>query len=320
MALRPSLQRWLLRGSDPSVRYRVLRDVLGRPDGDRSVKKAGREIGRTGWAAEILAEQQAAGHWVTRGNSGRELYRPKYIATNWRLIVLSDLGMTRRDVRIARAAELYMRRWDGADGAFGGSDSEVCITGNAVRALQRFGYGSDRRVRAGIDWLLRTQKPDGGWHCFPSKTGTLDGWEAMAAFATIPEPDRSSEMREAVRRGAEFYLERGLLHEGGTRYAPWERLHYPVHYYYDLLVGLDMLTRLGYGGDRRMRAPLDRLERMRNPDGSWDLDALHPDSEDPNYWIQAPYYPFALEAPGRPSRWITATALGVLVRAGRAVR
>jgi len=82
-------------------------------------------------------------------------------------------------------------------------------------------------------------------------------------------------------------------------------------------VGLDVLTSLGYGDDRRMRAPLDRLERKRRPDGRWNLDAAHPDLGATAYSVRTPVYPFVLELPGAPSRWITTTALAVLRRAGR---
>jgi hypothetical protein len=66
-----------------------------------------------------------------------------------------------------------------------------------------------------------------------------------------------------------------------------------------------------------MRPALDRLEGMRNRDGSWNMDALHPDTEDPGYRVRGPFYPLGLEVAGRPSRWITTTALAVLNRAGR---
>src|SRR5438552_13575680 len=145
----------------------------------------------------------------------------------------------------------------------------------------------------------------------PGRLGGLSGLRRDS------EAKRSAAMHRAIERGAEFYLERGLLREGRTPYAPWMRLHYPVHYYYDLLVGVDMLTALGYGDDPRMRSPLGRLEGKRNRDGTWNLDALHPDTEDPNYQIRGPFYPFGLEVPGRPGRWITATALIALQRAGR---
>lgn len=318
MSLPRGLRNWLLgKDADPSIRYRVLRELLDKPLDDPAVVREQKQIGRKGWAAQILLLQHPGGQWDTAGTSAFELYRPKYVATNWRLLVLSDLGVSGRHPRVARAVRLFFRRFAGPSGGLGYRGSEVCFTGNAVRMLARFGYLKDPRVQPAIDWLVRHQKSDGGWHCFPSRTGTLDAWEALAAFAALPAPRRTASIEHAIERGAEFYLDRGLLREGRTPYAPWTRLHYPVHYYYDLLVGLDTLTALGYGDDPRMRPALDKLKGMRNQDGSWNMDALHPDSEDPEYQVRGPFYPFGLEVAGRRSRWITTTALAVLQRSGR---
>ncbi len=318
MALARGIQNWLLDpDADPSVRYRVLTELLDKPEDDPEVVRERKEIGRNGWAAQLLRHQHPEGQWVTPGASAFELYRPKYIATNWRLLVLADLGVPGKNPRIAKAVKLFLGRFSGPSGGLGYRGSEVCFTGNAVRMLVRFGRLEDSRLRPAIDWLVRHQKSDGGWHCFPSRSGTLDAWEAMAAFAALPPAARTAPVRRAIERGAEFYLDRGLLREGRIPYAPWMRSHYPVHYYYDLLVGLDVLTALGYGDDHRIRSVLDRLEAKRNRDGTWNLDALHPDSEDPEYRTRGPFYPLGLEVPGRPSRWITTTALTVLRRAGR---
>ncbi len=317
MTVPARLRRWLLEGADPSIRLRVLTSLLDRSASDPEVVRARKEIGKAGWAARMLEEQHPEGHWDTAGTTGPELYRPKYIATNWRLIVLSDFGVPGTNPRIAKALRLFVRRMGGPSGGFGGKESEVCFTGNAVRMLVQFGRLDEPQLARAIDWLVRHQKKDGGWHCFRSSTGTLDGWEAMAAFASFPASLRSRAVDRSVERGAEFYLDRGLLREGPREYAPWLRLHYPVHYYYDYLVGLDFLTALGYGDDRRIRPALDRLEARRNNDGTWNLDAVHPDSDDPNYRPKPPFYPMWLEPPGSPSRWITTTALVALKRAGR---
>src|SRR5437667_298430 len=216
MELRRGLRDWLLaKDSDPSVRLRVLRDILDRPTDDPAVARAQKEVGRRGWAAQILNGQHTEGHWVTPGNSARELYRPKYVATNWRLLVLSDIGLTKKNARVARAVNLFVRRFS-RTGDLGGPRSEVCFTGNAVR----------------------------------------------------------------------------------------------------MLVRLDVPTSLGRVDDPRIRPSLDRLIEMRNRDGSWNMDALHPDSEDPAYQFRGPFYPLGLEVAGRPSRWITTTALTVLKRMG----
>ena len=321
MRISSALRKWLTGPqSDPSVRFRYWTEVEGRRPGDARVRAARRAIGRTGWAARLLSFQFPDGHWSTPGASARELYRPKYIVTNWNAIVLADHGMTRDDPRVRRTAELILRRWSTRDGDLGGRNGEVCVTGNAVRTLVRFGYLDHPVVKRSIAWIVRTQKPDGGWHCFPSKTGTLDGWEGLAALAEIPEESREEAVRRSIERGAEFYLRRHLMDEGRTEYPPWFRIHYPNHYYYDLLVGLRILSRLGYGSDPRLRPALRWLQSKKRRDGTWALDADHPDldARHGGYEFPGPVFPLRLEPPGEPSRWATVEALSVLSRCGRA--
>jgi hypothetical protein len=325
--LDPKLERWLTQDADPSVRLKVYRDLLGYPESDRRVVRARREVGTKGWAASLLANQLPGGQWTTPKNDGGSLYRPTYSSTNFQLIVLAELGVTRAHPKARRAAGLLLRRW----GAFlGTKGAHLCVLGNAVRMLVLLGYLEDRRVQPAIAELLRVQKRDGGWHCFPSRTGTLDSWEALAAFASIPPEERSPAVQRAIERGAEFYLERGAMREG-PRYEPWFRLHYPNHYYYDVLLGLDLLTSLGYGRDRRLEPALEWLESRRRPDGQWPLDSVHPDIDHPTdptadvpadspygiQGVQPPYFALGLELPGDSSRWITVRALTALHRAGR---
>ena len=131
-------------------------------------------------------------------------------------------------------------------------------------------------------------------------------------------------MKLACERGAEFFLEREL-HKQGARWEQWYRFHYPVHYYYDLLVGLDVLTALGYSGDKRLGYAVSLLKEKRREDGRWNLDAnrpeetaalagwrkQHPGSKDMN--------PFVMERPGEPSKMITFRALKILERMDKPV-
>src|SRR5206468_5959928 len=140
MDLRRGLRNWLLaKDSDPSVRLRVLRDLLDRPADDPEVVRAQREIGRKGWAAQILRGQHPSGQWVNSGSSAFELYRPKYVATNWRLLVFSHLGLTKKTPRVANAARLVLDRLS-RPGSLGRRASEECITGNSARMNGRPGH------------------------------------------------------------------------------------------------------------------------------------------------------------------------------------
>ena|SRR5487761_67370 len=92
-------------------------------------------------------------------------------------------------------------------------------------------------------------------------------------------------------------------------------------YYYDLLVGLDFITRLGFSHDRRLDRAFAVLKQKRRANGRWNLDAVHPDVEvSVAEWYakhpeKAPK-PFALERAGAPSKMITVRAMQVLHRLG----
>jgi hypothetical protein len=307
---------WLLEDDQPSIRYLALTQLEERKESDPEVKAAKEAITKHGWAAEILAKREPGGYW-----SGDRLYTPKYLSTNWMLLILSDLGVTKRDPRIAESCELWIKTFSKSDGGFamdGAKTSHLCTAGNTARALVKFGYEDHSAVKSCFEWFVKSQAKLGGWSCWGTGRN-LDSWEALSAFAVYPREKWTKAMKEAVEKGAEFFLARELYKQG-DHYNPWYRFHYPVHYYYDLLVGLDFMTGLGYGQDKRLGYALKVLKKKKDPKtGRWNLDAVHPDLEGGTAdWYakhprQAPT-PFSLENPGEPSKMITLRAMMVLKR------
>jgi hypothetical protein len=103
---------WLLEESQPSIRYLALKELLRKPEKDPEVKAAKSGITKIGWAKEILEKQTPEGYWVRE----RSLFQPKYIATFWMLLVLSDLGLTKDNSGVARAANMWLERCRTKDG------------------------------------------------------------------------------------------------------------------------------------------------------------------------------------------------------------
>jgi len=313
---RKNVLHWLLERNQPSVRLLTLTQLLGKSEKDPEVSLTQQSITKVGWVSDIVGRQLPNGCWIEEGS----LYKPKYLSTNWMLLILSDLGVTKTNQTISNACELWINQFAKNDGGFameGMKKSHVCTTGNTARALVKFGYVDHPRVKSAFEWMEKNAALKGGWSCFGSGRN-LDSWEPMSAFATYPKQRWTRRMKDAVEKGAEFYLEREM-HKQGAAYRPWYRFHYPVHYYYDLLVGLDFMTALGYGDDKRLKHAIGFLKKKRRRDGRWNLDAIHPDVEGgmAEWYMKHPKQapiPFALEKIGEPSKMITLTATQVLTR------
>jgi hypothetical protein len=313
---------WLLEKDQPSIQYLTLTRLLGKKETDPEVRTAKAWIPKVGWAADILDRRNPAGWWV----QDRGWMEPRFLSTHWTMLALADLGATRAIPEVDASAEYWMRKSPlegGGVGGFGKGKGHHCYTANMARALIQLGFVDDPRVRKTLEWIVKTSHPKGGWACRfstggPAPSRTLDAWEGLGAFAVYPRSKWSPSMESCVGRAAEYYLEHEL-HLQGERYEPWYRFHWPVHYYYDLLVGLDCLTALGYGQDRRLGYALDVLRKKQRPDGRWNLDAAQPDYDaESAAWIaQHPEkQPTSLtfEVAGKPSKMITVRALTVLSR------
>jgi hypothetical protein len=324
---------WLLEVENPSVRYGTLLDLLDRPEDDPEVQKARAAIAGTEPVARLLAAQKRDGYWV-----GRDYYLPKTSGTFWVLSALGDIGLTAQTEAVRRGCE-YMFTFQRENGAFcrrrhvagqgmvWRTETGPCTHARIVRFLIQFGYGTDPRTRAAMDWLLAAQRPDGMWLChregrYGCLRATLD-----ALRAAVLDPGVAD--HTVVARAAAAVCD-VLLEPRMSRYhvkEKWTVLEYPF-FGYGVIPALETLARLGYTLDRspmttaderrgglpdcgpagaggsgsKMAAAMDYLLGRQLPGGAWPLD-------------QTPSNPpLDVGRPGAPNKWLTLEAARVVKR------
>ena len=332
---------WLLEEDEPSSRYHTLIDLQERGQNDQSVVDARTRIGKVGWASKILAKQKDNTYW----DNPRSCYVPKFSACSWQLIVLADLGISSRDKRVKSAVDHFLELHNVESGGIslrprGNQKFEphICATGNAVRALAKMGYAEDDRVLRAMDWLLSKQLADGGWNCSPAgKHGSfMSVIQPLWALSEMMAHDASEGWEVSAKRGAEFLLKHRVYRsdqDDSVILLDFLRLHYPLHYCYDFLHGLRVLTELGVKNDPRMNDAISLLLEKRLPDGKWVLDGVyrgwrHAHAMHGEETVSRPEErelitqgwgterALQIEEAGKPSKWITLQAILVLKRLG----
>ncbi len=339
---------WLLEENEPSVRYHTLVHLLNRDETEAAVEKTRGLIGQVGWAAGILSKQRENSYW----ENPESCYVPKYSSCVWQLIVLADLGVSGEDSRIKNCSEHFFQIHNVEEGGFSlrpkGAEKfqpHICMTGNLVRTLVRFGYLKDDRVEKAMDWLVKEQLPDGGWNCFTQWGGKHSSFKAtiepLWALSEILPQVNKEEWRESARKGSEFLLKHRIYRsdkDNSVILLDFMRTHYPNHYHYDFLHGLRVLTSLGVKDDSRLEGAVNLLLEKKLPDGKWPLEAVYRGWRRDHGWHGVSrlagevFRPeegelvtqgwgsertLQLEEAGKPSKWITLQALLVLKRLGR---
>ena len=296
---------WLL-DSDPSIRWQVMRDLLGEPDSDVARERS--RVAVEGWGAQLLDLQGADGYW-----GGAAFVPHAWISTKDTLQLLRDLGADPRSDRVRRAITEVRDRctWgeEWGHSPFFEGEVEPCINGRVLAIGAYFGEARERLA----DRLLEEQLSDGGWNCYapPSQRSSFNSTicvlEGLLEYetATAPRPDITA----ARLRGQEYLLERRLFRSRRTGQIirpAWTEISFPTRWHYDILWGLDYLRRAGVAPDARMAEAIDLVQQKRDELGRWPLENPH----------AGPVY-FEMEGgAGEPSRWNTLRALRVLRWAG----
>ena len=310
-ALDASVTEWLL-DSDPSVRWQVLRDVVGAPEEEVAAERA--RVATEGTAARLLAMQASDGTWAgTAWNPGND-------STMHVLVLLRELGVDPASDAVRRAVDLVRDNvtWRGSgpeecdDNAFFEGEIEPCINGQVALAGAYFGQD----VGGLVERLLGEQLADGGWNCEAEYGSTRSSFNTtICVLEALLEWERAGrgtpEVTAARVRGQGYLLARRLFRRLSTGEAiqgdrkgasDWTSIAFPTWWHYDLLRGLEYLRSADVVPDERMAEAIDLVASKRRDDGRWALETSHPGK-----------MPIELEeGVGRPSRWNTLRALRVL--------
>ena len=303
--------QWLS-DSDPSIRWQVMRDLIGASAEDVAAERA--RVATEGAGTTLLALQGTDGRW-----SGAAWSRG-WNSTMHVLMLLRDIGLDPACDQACRAVNLVRDRvtWKGCgpqecDGnAFFEGELEPCINGQVAAAGAYFGQD----VRGIIDRLLAEQLADGGWNCEAANGSkrssfntTICVLEALLAYERAT--GASPKVVEARLRGQEYLLDRRLFHRLSTGEAierdrkggsAWTRFAFPTWWHYDVLRGLEYLRSAGVAYDERMAAAIELVAGKRDGEGFWPLEACYPGV----MLVEMD------EGEGHPSRWNTLRALRVL--------
>lgn len=334
---------WLLEHSNPSVRYFVLRDLLDKGEDDSEILASKKAIPSSPTVTKILDKQNAEGYWGDPTKPYIPKYRSSYWqimilghlgmdktdervrkACDWIFRFQQDEGgfscyskeqlLREYEWRKKRGRKLPPLPPDEWAEQVYYQQQLSCLTGNIIAALTRIGYKDDPRVKKALTWLVKIQNQDGGWQCPYWPTHVNDKHSCfmgticpLEAFSEIPKREWTAQMKQSVEKSAEFLLMHRLFkadhHDFKVIKQAWLPFVFPWFWGYNVLRGLDILTKLGYVGDERLTDAIEVLMQKQQEDHTWTLENT------PNGRMHT-----NIEQKGKPSKWITLIALRTLKR------
>ena len=266
---------WLLEAKMPAVRYLTLTTLLGLAEDDERVISQRRAIMEEGGVPAILAGQTEAGSWAGE----QSFYTPKYKATHWSLMLLTELLIDGSDAQFRHGVEFMLG--DTADSLHKRvSENELgwsCLYGNILRYTCHADLSGDERTAVLINYTLRDM--DNGQCRCAWNDGYACAWgvaRTLWGLAALPEAARSPAVERAVEQGLEFLLEPGRLPtadypvpDNGRIHTIWSRLNFPLFYQADILFVLRVAKELGALDRPGAQEALGWLESRRQKNGRW---------------------------------------------------
>jgi hypothetical protein len=264
----------LLKSKEPSIRYKVLVNVLGEDPRSTKILKLQNQIRSSTRIGTLLSQ---------RDGSGKIPFRPyaKWYGAHWVLTDLAELGYPPYDKSLFPLRDqiydwLFSLEHEAKIISINGKVRRCASQeGNALLYLLKLGL-DDERTQELAKRLSSWQWPDGGWNCDKNPNAQNSSFmESLIplralAFHTKLTKDKKSE--KATKSAAEIFLKRECFkkqRDGNIISEDFIRLHYPCYWHYDILFGLKVLAEAGFIKDKRCSSALDLLESKRLADGGF---------------------------------------------------
>lgn len=295
---------WLMEEENPSIRYRTMRELQEVPDSDPNIQLAKYQIPSYHPVKNMLEAMHPKGYWVEY-NRYKKRTIGKGVEYSWGtthfiLANLSELGMTRENPKIERAANRYLSLQQ-PDGDFLGHFS--CVYGLNIRTFVLLGFKDDPRLKKSIDLMVNSVRHDNGYLCDihegkrkkgkPVKSCVRGSAKVLYSLGELPELWDESFSKKI----AEYFLNRNVLYKSTNLNAFVRKdagfTMFPFYWGFSLIDGLLPLAKMGYGKDPRMKSAWDVLSRHKTKAGKYKLDS----DRQPRYW--------ELEKRGEANKWIT---------------
>jgi len=264
----------LVKSDEPSVRFKVLVNVIGKELESVEIIRLQQEIKSCPRVRLLLSE---------RGKDGKIPFHPyaKWYGAHWILASLADIGYPPSDESLIPLREQvyewllskkHEKRIKSIEGRVRRCASQE---GNALYYLLSLGL-ADARTEELAERLMKWQWADGGWNCDKNpkaiNSSFMESLIPLRGLALYGKLTGDKESKNAAGRAAQIFLKRKLFkrqRDGKIISDDFVKLHYPCYWHYDILFGLTVMAKAGFIGDERCYDALGLLESKRLPDGGF---------------------------------------------------
>ncbi len=326
----------LLNSEEPSIRYKILVNVLDEDPSSNQINKLREEIRNSARVRKLLSLRSETGEILSK----RDVY-DKWQGAHWILASLADIGYPAGDESLIPVKdqiltfwldEFYYKEFEAKERADSYKLEGVPVMqgryrrcasqqGNALYFLLKLGL-SDKRIDDLAERLLHWQWEDGGWNCDKNPdakhSSFMESLLPLRGLALYSRMNKKRNAKTAAEKASEIFLKRQLFigqHTCKVIHPEFTYLHYPLYWHYDILAGLKVMAEAGFIGDKRCSKALDLLESKKLIDG-WPAEKSYYKVSD-EFKHGADYVDWGGTGKRNSNEWVTADALYVLKKSGR---